>query len=167
MNIELQFDKMMDAWVDWKKSNDSVDRDFYIDMRGIFFKELLDQKKPKKSSKRGELHKHGEYKHVKLSDSEYKQLKRNYGADKAEMLIKMIDEGKEMKGYKYKNDYLAITNTWAINNGIKKRPLRDIKDDELRACLSCLERGGDVKGFSKEITIEAQEILEFRKGDRL
>ena len=43
----------------------------------------------------------------------------DYGEVKAKDLIRKLDEGIEMKGYKYKNYNLAIRN-WANKDGIKK-----------------------------------------------
>jgi len=51
-------------------------------------------------------HKYGEYKHVLLTDEEYEKLKDK--VDNREEWIKKLDEGIELKGYKYKNHYLAI-----------------------------------------------------------
>ena len=57
-------------------------------------------------------HKFGEYKHVLLSDSEYQKLMDEY--PNHEELIKFLDEAIEMKGYKYKNHYLAIKK-WVVD----------------------------------------------------
>lgn len=64
-------------------------------------------------------HKHGEYSHVLLTDEEYSKLKAelpDYGK-----WIKELDEGMELKDYKYKSHYMAILK-W------KKR-----EDDKLKA----------------------------------
>lgn len=58
-------------------------------------------------------HKHGDYNNVLLSDDEYNKLIEELGKDKADAVIKNYSELKEMKGYKYKSDYLAIKK-WAI-----------------------------------------------------
>jgi hypothetical protein len=55
-------------------------------------------------------HKHGEYKNVLLSDEELEKLKTRF-VD-YEKRIKQLDEGIELKGYKYKSHYLAIIK-WA------------------------------------------------------
>lgn len=57
-------------------------------------------------NKKPQKHKYGEYKHVLLTDEEYKKLKDK--VDNREEWIKKLDEGIELKGYKYKNHYLAI-----------------------------------------------------------
>lgn len=51
-------------------------------------------------------HKYGEYNNVLLTDDEYKKL-NNKIKDLNSWIVKM-DEGIEMKGYKYKSHYLAI-----------------------------------------------------------
>ena len=68
----------------------------------IELKKELKLKKDNKSKK----HKYGEYKHVLLTDEEYEKLKDK--VDNREEWIKKLDEGIELKGYKYKNHYLAI-----------------------------------------------------------
>ena len=54
----------------------------------------------------------GEYNHVLLTDEEYQKLQKEYG--NADELIRFLDEYKEMKGYKCKNDYLAIRK-WVVD----------------------------------------------------
>ena len=56
--------------------------------------------------------KRGEYLHVLLTDEEYQKLQKEYG--NADELITFLDEYKEMKGYKCKNDYLAIRK-WVVD----------------------------------------------------
>jgi hypothetical protein len=58
-------------------------------------------------------HKHGEYKNVLLTDEEYTTLKDDYGESQTESAIRYFSEAKEMKGYKYKSDYLAMRK-WAF-----------------------------------------------------
>ena len=57
-----------------------------------------------------EKHKYGEYKNVLLSDQEIEKLKSKY--EDWEHKIENLSKGIEMKGYKYKNHYLAILK-WA------------------------------------------------------
>lgn len=61
-------------------------------------------------------HKHGEYQNVKLSDTEYDKLTIKFGEVKRDKWIKTLDEGIELKGYKYKSHYLAILN-WSKKEG--------------------------------------------------
>ncbi len=53
-------------------------------------------------------HKHGEYQNVLLTDEELEKLKTDYGEEKTEQAIQYLSEAKEMKGYTYKSDYLAM-----------------------------------------------------------
>lgn len=65
--------------------------------------------------------KHGEYKHVLLTEKEHFCLINDFGKEKTERLIKMLDEGIELKGYKYKNCNLAIRK-WEKNTKQEKDP---------------------------------------------
>lgn len=69
-------------------------------------KKIKKQKEPK--------HIHGEYKNVLLTDKELEKLCNELGADKARAVIENYSELKEMKGYKYKSDYLALKK-WGID----------------------------------------------------
>lgn len=68
-------------------------------------------------------HRYGEYKNVLLTDEELEKLKSKFSD--YEEKIKMLDEGIELKGYKYKSHYLAILK-WAKGekNATNKRPAR-------------------------------------------
>ena len=66
--------------------------------------------KPAKSQK----HKHGEYKHVLLTSDEYQRLCEEWGEPELLRMIKELDEGIEIKGYKYKNHNLALRK-WKSN----------------------------------------------------
>ena len=66
--------------------------------------------KPAKPQK----HKHGEYKHVLLTSDEYLRLCEEWGEPELLRMIKELDEGIEMKGYKYKNHNLALRR-WKSN----------------------------------------------------
>lgn len=68
------------------------------------------QDKPAKSQK----HKHGEYKHVLLTSDEYQGLCEEWGEQEVLRMIKILDEGIETKGYKYKNHNLALRK-WRAN----------------------------------------------------
>ena len=75
-------------------------------------------------------HKYGEYKHVLLTDEEYESLKdRIKDPDK---WIKILDEGIELKGYKYKSHYLAILK-WYNKDQKNNPPVKQITDEELDA----------------------------------
>jgi uncharacterized protein YdaU (DUF1376 family) len=50
---------------------------------------------------------YGEYKHVRLTQDQYNKLITKFNS-KTDDMIQKLDEGIELKGYKYKNHYLAI-----------------------------------------------------------
>jgi len=53
-------------------------------------------------------HRRGEYSHVLLSDKDIEKLNKDYGEEKTKQAITYLDEYKERKGYKCKNDYLTL-----------------------------------------------------------
>ena len=77
---------------------------------------LSTEKEKEKSSAKKEKepkHKYGEYQNVLLTDSEATKLRDEYGEIIGE-IVNNFSELKAMKGYKYKNDYLAICR-WGVN----------------------------------------------------
>ena len=72
----------------------------------------------KKKKEKSVKHKYGEYKHVLLTNDQYNKLVEEMGKDATEYWIKKVDEGIEIKGYKYKNHYLVIKK-WRGSNGSK------------------------------------------------
>lgn len=84
-------------------------------------KELEKEKEQEKdiNSEKTKKHKNGTYQNVLLSDSELMKLCETLGPDKAKSVIDNFSELKEMKGYKYKSDYLAIRK-WGIEAYEKK-----------------------------------------------
>lgn len=90
-------------------------------------------KKEKSIKEKLQKHKYGEFKHVLLTDEEYKRLCDDFGQATADSYIKKVDEYCEMKGKSYKNYYLAIRNTFMARDGVKCK--KDefegmVKDDE-------------------------------------
>lgn len=71
------------------------------------------------NSQKTQKHKNGTYQNVLLSDTELKKICDELGADKAKAVIDNFSELKEMKGYKYKSDYLALKK-WGIEAFEKK-----------------------------------------------
>ena len=57
---------------------------------------------------------YGEYRHVRLSQKEHDRLVNDFGEADTHEAIKFLDEYKEMKGYKCKNDNLAMRK-WVFN----------------------------------------------------
>ena len=78
---------------------------------------------PKPQKQKAVKHKHGEYKHVLLTDEEYEKLGRDYGSVLASKAIIYLDECIEMKGYKYKSHYLAIRK-WVID-AVKEKEAKE------------------------------------------
>ncbi len=82
-----------------------------------------------------EKHKYGEYKNVLLTDEELEKLKDRFFD--WEEKISQLDEGIELKGYKYKSHYLAILK-WASN----ERPKKESKDTFLETLRKVAEENG-------------------------
>ena len=80
-------------------------------------------------------HKHGEYKNVLLTDGDLDKLKQKFPSTYEEK-IQRLSEGKEMRGYKYKNDYLAILK-WAERDGYEEdRESQPVSLSELEAYIT-------------------------------
>ena len=86
--------------------NDSLDESF----------EEQPDTKPTKPKK----HKHGEYKHVLLTDDEFEKLCNDFGCDVAVKAVDFLDAYIEEKGYKSKSHNLAIRR-WVIDAVNKNR----------------------------------------------
>ena len=85
--------------------------------------------------KRIPKHKHGEYKNVLLTDCDLEKLKQKFPSTYEEK-IQRLSEGKEMRGYKYKNDYLAILK-WAERDGYEEdRESQPVSLSELEAYIT-------------------------------
>ena len=57
---------------------------------------------------------YGKYNHVLLTQDEFNKLQDKFGIEQAGNWIHTLDEGIELKGYKYKSHYLAILK-WSKN----------------------------------------------------
>lgn len=53
-------------------------------------------------------HRYGEYKHVLLTETQFEKLTSEFGVEKRDDMIKDLDEGIQMKGYKYTDHNLAM-----------------------------------------------------------
>lgn len=71
---------------------------------------------PKKSPPKAELHKHGEYKHVLLTDEQLKKLNEDFGNDTVALYIRKVDEYCQQTGKTYKDYNLTIRN-WIGKDG--------------------------------------------------
>lgn len=85
---------------------------------------LKDATKTKKEPK----HKHGEYSHVLLTSSELDKIKKAFPLD-WEQRVKNLDEGIELKGYKYKSHYMAILK-WAEKERSNVTPFKPKQDGD-------------------------------------
>jgi hypothetical protein len=103
------------------KKNDLTLKEFYDKYR--LFKNLdrvskilqslkeKEKEKDKDKEKDKERHRYGKYKHVLLTDTEKQKLIDKFTYNIAMKKVQQLDEGIELKGYKYRNHYLAI-NKW-------------------------------------------------------
>lgn len=97
------------------KNNESIDidKDKDIEIEIDKDKECIygsDEPTPAKDTK----HKHGEYKKVLLTDSEYDRLVTDYGQEQTEKAITFLDAYIAEKGYKSKSHNLALRR-WVFN----------------------------------------------------
>ncbi len=67
-----------------------------------------------KDNVKDKKHIYGEYKHVKLTDAELDRLFNDYGEAETLAAIKHLDEYKQRKGYKSKDDNLTLRN-WVFD----------------------------------------------------
>lgn len=74
-------------------------------------------------------HKYGEYKHVLLTDEQYKKIQEKTGDIKK--WVKDLDEGIEIHKYKYSNHYLVILKWYAKAN---PKPNAHIKNKTCPVC---------------------------------
>ena len=75
-------------------------------------------------------HKYGEYAHVALTDTEYNRLCNDYGDIETGEAIRYLDEYKERKGYKSKNDNLTLRK-WvfdAVKEDKAKKPKSELDE---------------------------------------
>ena len=86
----------------------------------VLIKQSTDNNIPKPKK-----HKIGNYKNVLLTDEEIQKLYEKLGMQKAVAVINNYSELKEMKGYKYKSDYLAILR-WGIE-AYNKQKVPEVK----------------------------------------
>ena len=80
-------------------------------------KEFLKDKDKEINKERETKHKHGAYKHVLLTDQQYKDLLAKYGEPAANAWIKRVDEYCETTGKRYKNYALTIMQWDARDKG--------------------------------------------------
>ena len=122
-------------------------------------KESKEGKEGKNISPLPPLHSYGEYKHVRLTDEQYKKLVDDFGQDLTDGGIKTVDEYCEMNGKSYKNYALTIRK-WGITrareeekkhgtgSGTETTPQQDYDDWYRRMA----EIAGDVRRGSESGT---------------
>ena len=70
----------------------------------------------KNNNKHNNKHKYGEFKNVLLTGKEYEKLKNEWSELGLKEMIQELDEGIELKGYKYKSHYLALRKWYTKKN---------------------------------------------------
>lgn len=88
-----------------------VDDDVYEDINNARARAKPSAQKPKR-------HKHGQYKHVALTDDEYDRLIADYGEEQTAAAIKKVDEYCEQHGKTYKNYNLTLRK-WGFEKTVK------------------------------------------------
>lgn len=81
---------------------------------GTQAEETNDRPPEKTKKEKPPKHKYGEFNNVLLTDGEYQKLVDKLGKEKTDAVVKNYSEIKEMKGYKYNSDYMALLK-WGIN----------------------------------------------------
>lgn len=116
MGVETDWAKKKRAYRGQKKtlSDKSIELEKELELDKEIDKEI-DNKKPKKETK----NKYGEYKHVLLTKTEYNKLIADWNESEVLRMIKDLDEGIELKGYKYKSHNLALRK-WKSNETKKE-----------------------------------------------
>lgn len=89
-------------------------------------------------------HKYGKYKNVLLTDNEHGELAYEF-RDGILDKIKDMDEGVEMKGYKYKSHYLAILK-WASNDKATHPQAKVYEETDHNATIKREQREQEERG---------------------
>ena len=82
-------------------------------------------------------HEYGKYKHVLLTENNLQDLHEKFGKHKTHYLIKLLDEGIQLKGYSYNDHYLAILNWEKNDKSYKPPPSEKKKPPELDMPNEC------------------------------
>lgn len=90
-------------------------------LRGYTIENNIDINIDDKDAAKPQKHKHGEFKHVLLTDSEYQKLIEDFGESVTATYIRKVDEYCEQSGKRYKNYNLAIRNTFMARDGVKRK----------------------------------------------
>ena len=73
-------------------------------------------------SSKSPKHIYGELKHVRLTDEEHEKLVEKFGEADTQHWIKTLDEGLDLKDYKYKSHYRAILKWWKNPSNKQSNP---------------------------------------------
>jgi len=93
----------------------------------------IDENKKVKEKK----HKYGEYGHVLLTDLQHYRLLDEWGKLELDEMIRLLDEGIQLKGYKYSDHNLAIRK-WHKKEFTKQTPKPQTRHlSEGRVCSKC------------------------------
>ena len=94
------------------------------------------------TKKKPPKHKHGEFQHVLLTDTEHKNLVAAFGSDLTQKAIDFLDAYIEEKGYKSKSHNLAIRR-WvidAVKDRGRKQPQQKQESKKSRYDFEAMER---------------------------
>jgi len=111
--IKISFEK-------WNKRKITINKEIFAEdledenLENLEDENIKQEEKKEEKPKKEVKHKYWEFWQVLLTDEQVKKLKEKFWDEKFEYYLKVLDEWKEMKGYKYKNDYLAFLN-WSKN----------------------------------------------------
>ena len=115
---------------------DSIDKD---SIDNIYIAESSPQITVQKSKSKSEpKHRHGEYQHVLLKDSEYNKLADEFGEAMRDECVTFLDEYIEMKGYKAKSHYLCIRK-WVLDAVKEKQKKQGNKIGKIQNRLSWID----------------------------
>lgn len=107
-------------------------------------------------------HKNGTFQNVLLTDDELQKLIERLGEEKAKAVIDNFSELKEMKGYKYKSDYLAITK-WGIIAFEKNHKTETKKDfpDFVKTAFKMISEHNDKQTEAKRKIAISKDLYTF------
>ena len=99
------------------------------------------EEKPQETPEKERKQIYGEYKHVRLTPTEYTKLCDEYGDIEAGQAINYLDEYIERKGYKAKSHYLSIRK-WVFD-AIKE-------DQQKKANIARIDQRGTADDYFRE-----------------
>ena len=100
---------------------------------------------------------YGTYKHVRLTDDEYKRLIEEYGQDATEKAITFLDEYTEEKGYKCNSHNLALRR-WVFD-AVKEREQKQAKQMQQARPTNKFNNFSNQKYTSQEISELERQLL--------